>query len=149
MAVERKRVERDVGPLDKFVVRPSRLTIEDLDPRRVELPRRRHQAERFRNVAAAGVVPVIAAGNSRDEYGLGSVGSPGTAPDAITVAASSNTHVFTPSMSVQDPRAPATLHDLPFRTPLPTRAFSGWDTRNQTVVDLGSVRGTDGRPVDE
>ena len=47
-----------------------------------------------RNVTAAGVVAVISAGNDRDDYGLGSVGSPGTAPDAISVAALSNDHVF-------------------------------------------------------
>ena len=55
--------------------------------------------ETVRNVAAAGVVPVIAAGNARDDYGLGSIDSPGTAPDAITVAASSNAHVFAPSVT--------------------------------------------------
>jgi hypothetical protein len=38
--------------------------------------------------AAAGVAPVIAAGNEFDSAGHGSVGSPGSAPDAITVAAS-------------------------------------------------------------
>jgi len=38
--------------------------------------------------AAAGVAPVIAAGNEYDSAGHGSVGSPGSAPDAITVAAS-------------------------------------------------------------
>ena len=43
--------------------------------------------EAVRNVSAAGVVPVISAGNDRDDYGLGSAGSPGTAPDAISVAA--------------------------------------------------------------
>src|SRR5262249_13370783 len=43
--------------------------------------------ETVHNVAAAGVVPVIAAGNDRDDWGLGSSGSPGTAPDAISVAA--------------------------------------------------------------
>ena len=37
--------------------------------------------------AAAGVIPVIAAGNDFDDYGRGSVASPGTAADAITVAA--------------------------------------------------------------
>jgi subtilisin family serine protease len=37
--------------------------------------------------AAAGVVPVIAAGNDFDEFRYGSVSSPGNAPDAITVAA--------------------------------------------------------------
>jgi subtilisin family serine protease len=37
--------------------------------------------------AAAGVVPVVAAGNDFDDFGYGSVSSPGNAPDAITVAA--------------------------------------------------------------
>ena len=37
--------------------------------------------------AAAGVVPVIAAGNDFGDFGYGSVSSPGNAPDAITVAA--------------------------------------------------------------
>ena len=37
--------------------------------------------------AAAGVVPVIAAGNDFTDFGYGSVSSPGNAPDAITVAA--------------------------------------------------------------
>jgi subtilisin family serine protease len=37
--------------------------------------------------AAAGVVPVVAAGNDFDEFGFGSVSSPANAPDAITVAA--------------------------------------------------------------
>jgi subtilisin family serine protease len=104
--------------------------------------------ETLQNVVAAGVVPVIAAGNSRDDFGLGSIDSPGAAPDAITVAASSNVHVFGPSMTVQDPRAPSTLHDVPFKTVLPARAFTGWHTRDQTVVDVGSITGTDGRPVD-
>ena len=37
--------------------------------------------------AAAGVVPVIAAGNDFDQFGYGSVSSPGNASGAITVAA--------------------------------------------------------------
>jgi subtilisin family serine protease len=40
------------------------------------------------NAAAAGVVPVIAAGNEYEDSGRGSIGSPGNAPDAISVAAS-------------------------------------------------------------
>jgi hypothetical protein len=63
--------------------------------------------EVIHNVALAGVVPVISAGNDRDQFGMGTVGSPGTAPDAITVAATSNTHVFSPVMSVRSPGAPA------------------------------------------
>ena len=54
--------------------------------------------EAVRNVAAAGVVPVISAGNDRDDYGVGSAGSPGTAPDAISVAALSNSHVYAPAL---------------------------------------------------
>ena len=41
--------------------------------------------------AAAGVVPVVAAGNDFDEFGGGSVASPGTSAQAITVAAVSST----------------------------------------------------------
>jgi subtilisin family serine protease len=37
--------------------------------------------------AAAGVVPVVAAGNDFTDFGYGSVSSPGSAPSAITVAA--------------------------------------------------------------
>jgi subtilisin family serine protease len=37
--------------------------------------------------ADAGVVPVVAAGNDFDEFGAGSISSPGSAPKAITVAA--------------------------------------------------------------
>ncbi|MDQ3065926.1 MAG: S8 family serine peptidase, partial [Actinomycetota bacterium] len=37
--------------------------------------------------ARAGVVSVVAAGNDFEEFGRGSVGSPGAAPDAITVGA--------------------------------------------------------------
>ncbi len=43
--------------------------------------------------AAAGVVPVIAAGNDFSDFGYGSVSSPGNAPDAITVAAVSARNV--------------------------------------------------------
>src|SRR2546430_16740748 len=58
-----------------------------------------------RNVVAAGVVPVIAAGNDRDSFGLGTVGSPGSAPDAITAAAGSDTPAFQPTMSIAAPGA--------------------------------------------
>jgi subtilisin family serine protease len=44
--------------------------------------------------AAAGVVPVVAAGNDFDEFGFGSVSSPANAPSAITVAAASKTGVI-------------------------------------------------------
>jgi hypothetical protein len=44
--------------------------------------------------AAAGVVPVIAAGNDYDSVGPGSVGSPGSAPKAITAAAATKSKVI-------------------------------------------------------
>ena len=44
--------------------------------------------------AAAGVVPVVAAGNDFQDFGKGSIGSPGSAPGAITVAAVTNGRGF-------------------------------------------------------
>jgi subtilisin family serine protease len=51
-------------------------------------PRRDIVVRALDNAAAAGVVPVVAAGNDFDVTGAGSVGSPANAPAAITVAAS-------------------------------------------------------------
>ncbi len=51
-------------------------------------PRRDIVVQALDNAAAAGVVPVVAAGNDFAIGGLGSVGSPANAPAAITVAAS-------------------------------------------------------------
>jgi subtilisin family serine protease len=50
-------------------------------------PSRDLVVQAIEGAAAAGVVPVIAAGNDFDDFGYGSVSSPGNAPDAITVAA--------------------------------------------------------------
>jgi subtilisin family serine protease len=55
--------------------------------------------------AAAGVVPVVAAGNDRLEFGTGSISSPGTSASAITVAAvasasAGNPHVVADFSSV-------------------------------------------------
>ncbi len=51
-------------------------------------PRRDIVVKALDNAAAAGVVPVVAADNDYDVAGLGSILSPGNAPAAITVAAS-------------------------------------------------------------
>ena len=104
--------------------------------------------EAIHNVAAAGVVPVIAAGNDRDDFGNGSAGSPGTAPDAISVAAVSNTHVFAPPLNVSATDAPASLQGIPFRAARSSPPPDSWATQNQTLVDVGSIVGTDGKPVD-
>jgi minor extracellular serine protease Vpr len=103
--------------------------------------------EAVANVAAAGVVPVIAIGNDRDEFGLGTAGSPGTAPEAIGVAAVSNLHVFSAALSVVSPGAPSTLKEMPFR-PAPGGMPRAWRTDEQALVDVATIVGRDGDPVD-
>ncbi len=103
--------------------------------------------EAVANVAAAGVVPVISAGNDREEFGLGSAGSPGTAPEAISVAAVSNTHVFATALSVTAADVPAALRRLPFQ-PAPARIPDRWDSVDQALVDVGTIVGRDGNSVD-
>jgi len=96
------------------------------------------------NVVKAGVVPVISAGNDRDLFGLGTVGSPSTAPDAISVAATANSHIFTGSLSLT---APAAIGGVAF-VPAPGTIPAAWATTDQPVTDVGAITGTDGRPVD-
>jgi len=102
--------------------------------------------ETVRNVTLAGVPIAISAGNDRGEFGLGSIGTPGTAPEAITVAAVSNTQVFAPALTVVSP-AVAGLPDLPFQ-PSGTATPAQWVTADQTLVDVGAILGTDSRAVD-
>jgi subtilisin family serine protease len=97
------------------------------------------------NVAAAGVVPVISAGNDRDNFGLGSVGSPSNAPAAISVAAASNLHVFGSELQVTGPGAPASLQQIPFSYNV--TVTNAW-TVGQTLVDVGTLTGTNGQPVE-
>ena len=102
--------------------------------------------EAVANVARAGVVPVISAGNDRELFGLGTVGSPSTAPDAISVAAVTNSHVFTPSLTVLSPATPNLRRIGYLAAPGVTPAE--WGTSDQTLVDVGTITGTNGRPVD-
>ena len=70
--------------------------------------------EAVANVVRAGVVPVISAGNDRDFFGLGTAGSPATAPDAISVGAVANAHVFgavAPGRLAERPAADAVRAD--------------------------------------
>ena len=101
--------------------------------------------ETVRNVAAAGVVPVIAAGNDRDDFGLGSTGSPGTAPAGIAVAAVTNSHIFTPALSVSDPGAPASVQQIPIENQLSTPA--SWGFSDNPLVDVSSIV-VNGQPSD-
>ena len=103
--------------------------------------------EAVRNVAAAGVVPVISAGNDRDQYGLGSAGSPGAAPEAISVAALSNSQVFSPALQLVGPDAPANLTRIPFLAAVGSTAPKAWETADQQLVDVGTIVGLNGAPV--
>ena len=82
------------------------------------------------NTVLAGVVPVIAAGNDRDDFGLGTTGSPGTAPDAIAVAATSNPNVFAPALSVVG--GPPSLGAIPIQPAGGARLPAAWSTLGQT-----------------
>jgi subtilisin family serine protease len=103
--------------------------------------------ETVRNVAAAGVVPVIAAGNDREDFGMGTTGSPGTAPEAISVAAVSNRHVFAPALTVMG-GAPPQLQTIPIQSAGGAKLPAGWGTLDQTIVDVSTIVGTDAKPVD-
>ncbi len=82
--------------------------------------------EAVSNVVRAGVVPVISAGNDRDFFGLGTAGSPATAPDAISVGAVANAHVFGASLQVV---APSGLPRMPFVAS--DNIPPGWISANQ------------------
>jgi minor extracellular serine protease Vpr len=97
------------------------------------------------NVAAAGVVPVISAGNDRDDFGFGTAGSPSTAQDAISVAAVSNSQVFAPALGAFNSAGTEVLH-VPIQTGGSTPP--AWASANQTLVDIGSIVGRDGQPVE-
>ena len=92
--------------------------------------------EAVSNVMRAGVVPIISAGNDRDFFGLGTAGSPATAPDAISVGAVANAHVFGASLSVVSPSG------LPLMPFAPTDTIPpSWISANQRLVDVGSIAG--------
>jgi len=88
------------------------------------------------NVVRAGVVPVISAGNDRDFFGLGTSGSPATAPEAISVGAVVNGHLFGPSFTVSSPAGLPRIAFSPSDTIPPS-----WLTSDQRLVDVGSIGG--------
>jgi hypothetical protein len=92
--------------------------------------------EAVRNVVRAGVVPVISAGNDRDFFGLGTAGSPATAPDAISVGAVANAHVFGASLQVVSPSGLPRMPYVPTDTVPPA-----WISTNQRLVDTGRISG--------
>jgi minor extracellular serine protease Vpr len=101
--------------------------------------------ETVANVARAGVVPVISAGNDREDFGLGTVGSPGVAEEAISVAATSNEHVYAPPLHVLAADAPASLRTIPLVAAFDMPASGA----QRTLVDVTTIMGTNGRAVDK
>jgi minor extracellular serine protease Vpr len=104
--------------------------------------------EAVENVAAAGVVPVISAGNDRDDFGMGTAGSPGTAPEAISVAAVSNSQAFAPALTLESPGAPPSLRRVPLVPAVGRELPRRWGTRGAVIVDVGTVVRASGKPVD-
>ena len=90
-------------------------------------------ARAIHGAAHAGVVTVVAAGNSGDDLGGGSISSPGSAPDAITVAATSVGRFVGVQLGVLGPGAvPGDLAafgaatDEPDQIPAPGSPASRW-----------------------
>jgi uncharacterized protein (TIGR03437 family) len=71
------------------------------------------RADAVENATKLGLTVVVSAGNDGDlatQYpAFNSVNTPGTAPAAITVGASTNSHIFYQSVRVQGPSVPADL----------------------------------------
>ncbi len=87
--------------------------------------------------AAAGVVPVVAAGNDFTSFGSGTVTSPGNAPDAITVAAATSTDAIADFSSAGP--TPVSLQMKPDVTAPGVNVVSSLPTSSQT---WGQLSGT-------
>jgi subtilisin family serine protease len=102
-------------------------------------PRRDIVVQALDNAAAAGVVPVVAAGNDFEAAGLGSIGSPGNAPAAITAAASTvggdgnQTDVVAPFSSAGPtpisllPKPDVTAPGVDVVSSVPPNGWQAWD----------------------
>ena len=100
-------------------------------------------ARAIHGAARAGVVTVVAAGNSGDDLGGGSISSPGSAPDAITVAATSVGRFVGVTLGVLGPGAvPVDLASFGAATDAPEQIPNAWKAGVPLVVgaDCGGGR---------
>jgi minor extracellular serine protease Vpr len=100
-------------------------------------------ARAIHGAARAGVVTVVAAGNSGDDLGSGSISSPGSAPDAITVAATSVGRFIGVTVGVLGPGAvPGDLSEFGAATDTPEQIPAAWKAGVPLVVgaDCGGGR---------
>jgi subtilisin family serine protease len=98
--------------------------------------------------AKAGVVTAVAAGNQGDAEGEGSVSSPGTAPDAITVGAVTNDRFFGVGMAVLGPGAvPASLASFGGVPADITQIPAGWSQGVPLTVSTHCGAGGSGSAV--
>ena len=101
--------------------------------------------EAVHNVAAAGVVPVISAGNDRDDFGLGSVGAPGYGAGRDRRRRGLEHARLRPRADGDRARRPEADPDQQGararRRPPGSRA-------DEKLVDIGTIVGTDGKAVD-
>ena len=106
-------------------------------------PERDAVAKALAGAAAAGVVPVVSAGNEFEEFGAGSVTSPASAPAAITVAAATPNRLFGVQAHVLGPQPVppelSTFGGLPSADPFPRGP--------QPLVDVRAL-GADARLCD-
>ncbi|MBZ5584577.1 MAG: S8 family serine peptidase, partial [Acidobacteriia bacterium] len=97
-------------------------------------------AAAFENASAAGMVILAAAGNEGDSGAAypwyNSISSPSTAPSVISVGASTNSHYFSPSVSVLSDSAPAAVKNLAAEAGSSTFAPSAIGANIAPLVDI-------------
>lgn len=96
--------------------------------------------------ASGGMAVVVAAGNDGDTGfnwpALGTVNSPGTAPEAITVGAFTNAHIYNQTASVEGalPNSPLNQIDVRFGSgPVPSGVLKGPGVAVQRIGDNGKA----------
>ncbi len=97
-------------------------------------------ANAVQNAIRLGMVITVSAGNSGDlganAPALNTVESPGTAPDAITVGASTNSHIWYNTLSLSGNGVPAELQSINSRISDGPQLAASIDA---TIIDVGSI----------